>query len=183
MDNRERELYELSSQIAEKLTGLPDDGQSRSITVTQSGDGTIVLGSQVIINTPVKKDSYREIPIQERPNSWILSAIKENKSDISAARRRKWFGLPTILFSLTLISLTLYFINLGMSMLQSRTIQISDSLIMQVMDNPIYLTAFAVTFGLLGFWMDRARKIEDRIIAESSEAIASLTSILRRRQG
>ncbi|MFK3706735.1 hypothetical protein ACI2JR_17635 [Klebsiella sp. NPDC088457] len=183
MDSRDRELYELSSQIAEKLSGLPDDGKPKTITVTQSGDGTIVLGSQVIINPPSKNDARREIPIQEQSNSWLLSAIRENKHHISAARRRKWLSLPTISFVFVVLVLILYALTFLLGLMHSQSSEFIVPFFEMLTGNPIFLAVFSAILALLGFWMDRNRKIEDRIIAESSETIQLLTSILRRRQG
>lgn len=174
MDNRERELYELSNQIAEQLSSLPDDGHPRQITVTQTGDGTVVMGSQVIINPPAE----REIPVHDRPTSWLKDVIIENKRQINAARTRKWFSTPSILMMLVFAFI---FVMVGMFLLTKDATLILQS-VGVVIQEPTYTIGFATTFCLLAIWFERVRRLEDIIIAESQETIEYINTILRRRK-
>ncbi|TQI78721.1 hypothetical protein FHU10_1238 [Serratia fonticola] len=178
MVSREQELNELSNQIAEQLNSLPDDGQARQVTVTQSGDGTIILGSQVIINQPQE----REIPINQRPTAWLREVIEDNKKQISAARLRKWLSLPSIFLVLTMLVLGIYFITIILPVMTHRNANFFIEGVAFVMQEPLYLAAFPISMSLFGYWFSRVRKVEDRIIAESQEAIEYISTIIKRRK-
>ena len=177
MDNREQELFELSNQIAEKLSALPDDGNPRQITVTQTGDGTVVLGSQVIINPPMPRD----IPDHERPTAWLREAMTENKRQINAARGRKWLSVPSVVIHLVLLGFALYVAFAILSALTHRDFTLLLQSAEVVAKQPVYIATFGVALSLFGFWHARIRKVEDRIIAESQANIEYISTILKRR--
>lgn len=178
MVSREQELIELGNQIAEQLNSLPDDGQARQVTITQSGDGTIVLGSQVIINPPHE----REVPINERPTAWLHEVIDDNKRQINAARLRKWLSLPSISLVVTMLVLGGYLIMITLPVITNRNSGFFIEGLAFVMQEPLYLVIFSIAMSLFGYWFSRVRKIEDRIIAESQEVIEYISTIIKRRK-
>lgn len=178
MDKRERELYELGNQVAAELSSLPDDGFPRQVTITQSGDGTIVMGDQVIIN-PLPKP---ELSIYDRPTSYLRDAIANNKRQISAARSRKWLSIPSIVINLTLLIIFIFVAVVVISFFSGRDTTILLLGAKAMSQDPVYLIVFASVFCLFGVWYSRISKLEDRIIAESQEAIEHLSTILKRRK-
>ncbi|CAI0906324.1 hypothetical protein [Serratia ficaria] len=178
MDNRERELYELSNQIAEKLSSLPNDGSPRQITVTQSGDGTVVMGSQVIINPPAARD----IPVHERPVTWLRDVIKENKRQINEARFRKWFSIPSIIIHSAMLMFLVFVGSIVLPVLIHRDASLFTQSVGAVIQQPAYMMIFCVAIGLLAVWFGRVSKVEDRIISESKGNIEYISTILKRRK-
>ncbi|MBK5145959.1 VCBS domain-containing protein [Budviciaceae bacterium BWR-B9] len=178
MSNSQDNVTDLANQLAETLSQLPDDGKERQLTVTIGGSnhGTVVMGSQITINTESKRTrspgEMRSDELYELKNRYV--------SEIYSARRKKWVSTPAIvmlMMMIFLVSLLLWCFSPLLSGVPLRVILSHPP----VMINESILLIWVIIFAASAYFFDKIRKVQDRLIRNNKEYIESIDVELSRK--
>ncbi len=171
---QEQDLAGLAERLGKEIESLPKDGKEHTIKIKIEGanTGNISLGgTQITIHS--QQQQQNEKTLSDLSIAELQNLLKHYKAEHRSGWWGFWLNLPMVLLASVMLLL--------LGMLISGKIFIYMKSNLSLVNYSIY--GVVVVVAMLGYWLNKIRRVEARHMADSQANIDEVQAVLRRRRG